>query len=272
MGEPSLQRKVMICIPSYTGSLNVNTVNSIANASIEVAPLGWQTVLVTRSGDSILPRCRDVLVSQFYWSDCSDMLFWDADISCEPGAFTRLMSHPVEMVGGVYRGRGDPPQWPLCSLYPGELGGINVQHPAGIGEVRGLGTGFLRITRAAIDRLLRHVPENHWYEDHLTAKGMKILHFFNFLFDFNQDPGMRLRSEDYAFCDLFRAAGGKVYADVQLTLHHSGSHIWTGNFQEHLNTGVAAGTMRIEGGQAPTMNTAPRVVTLVDAVEGMIAE
>lgn len=261
---PSAHRKIMICVPTYSGKLDVNTVVAIANANQEVAPLGWQTVLVTRALDSILPRCRDVMVSQFWYSDCTDMLFVDSDISWEPGAFLRLMSHPVEMVGGVYRGRGDPPQYCVCAINDGPLGNINIQYPAGIGEVRGLGTGFLRITRAAIERIIRHLPENHWYHDDVTTPGLRIHHFFNFTFDFDQDPGMRLRSEDYAFCDLFRAAGGKVWADVKLTLHHAGSATFTGNFEEHLRAGVASGKVRTEqAGASPA--------TLVDAVEAMVA-
>lgn len=263
----SLHRKIMIAIPCYSGKLDANTVVFCAGASMEASKLGWETVLTTRSGDSILPRCRDVMLSQFYYSDCTDMLFLDSDISGEPGAFVRLMNHPVEMVGGIYCGRGDPPAYTCCGIRPGE---INVDYPAGLGEVRGLGTGFLRITRAAVERLIRHLPENHWYHDDFTAKGLRIHHFFNFTFDFTQDPGMRLRSEDYAFCDLFREAGGKVYGDVEVRLHHAGMHSWTGHFGEFLRNGG--------GKDRPARDTAPGAIEaiapgvgLTQAVEQMIA-
>jgi hypothetical protein len=46
------------------------------------------------------------------------------------------------------------------------------------------------------------LPKNHWYIDTQTTPGLeRIYHLFDFTFDPAQDPGMRLRSEDYVFCD-----------------------------------------------------------------------
>ncbi len=234
-------RNVLICIPCHSGKPDYATVVSCMNASDEAAALGWRTVMMLRSGDSVLVRARDVLVSAFWESDCTDMLFVDSDISWDPGVFTKLMAHerdkygnPIEMIGGAYCGRGDPPRY-VC--VPLQNGNLDVDYPAGIAEVRGLGTGFLRITRAGVKRLIDALPEDHWYQDDMTAKGIKIFHLFDFTFDSTQDPGMRLRSEDYVLCDRFRAAGGKVWCDVELMLHHAGMQTWHGHFGDFLRSG-----------------------------------
>ncbi len=235
------RRKVLICIPCHSGRPDYATVVSCMNASDEAGHLGWETVLMLRSGDSILTRARDVLVSAFWDSDCTDMLFVDSDISWDPGVFTKIMGHerdkhgdPIEMIGGVYRGRGDPAHY-VC--VPLESGNLDVDYPAGIAQVRGVGTGFLRITRAGVKRLIDALPENYWYVDDFTAKGMKIWHLFDFTFDPKHDPGMRLRSEDYVLCDRFQAAGGKLWVDVELTLYHAGINTWKGHFGDYLRAG-----------------------------------
>lgn len=262
---PLPARKIMIGIPCGAG-LDYATSVSCANAANEAAALGWQTVQMVRQRDSILVRARDVIVSAFYASDCTDLLFVDSDIAWDPGTFTRLMQHPVEMIGGVYRARGEPPNY-VCAPLPE---GLNVEYPSGRAEVRGVGTGFLRITRAAVDRLIKALPEDHWYFDEHTAPGLKIWHLFDFTFDATQDPGMRLRSEDYVFCDRFRAAGGKVYVDVDLTLHHLGDATYTGHFGNWLRSGGNGQVTIAPRDGAPVAPPAPAGLSLVEAVQQMV--
>ena len=284
-------RKILICIPCHSGKPDYATIVSCMNASDEARARGWETVLMLRSGDSILTRARDVLVSVFWESDCTDMLFVDSDISWDPGVFTKLMSHerdkrgdPIEFIGGVYRGRGDPAHY-VC--VPLDGGNLDVDYPAGIAKVRGVGTGFLRITRAGVKRMIDALPENHWYHDDFTAKGVHIWHLFDFTFDPTQDPGMRLRSEDYVLCDRFRKAGGKVWVDVELTLHHAGAHTWKGHFGDYLRSGADGHIVQVSPNdygyqkhqQRPARDYAPEAVDaiapglgLIGAVENMIAD
>jgi hypothetical protein len=287
--RPKVARKIMIAIPAFTGKIDQATIISCQEAQDAAIRLGWEVVLVVRSGDSILPRARDVLFTMFWDSDCSDMLFVDADIAWDPGVFTKIMSHevdkhgrPIEMIGGVYCGRGNPPNYVCIPLnapgggtsldvdYQKDPGPLGAGH--GIAEVKGLGTGFLRITRTAAKRLIESLPPDHWYKDDFTAKGMKVWHLFDFTFDARQDPGMRLRGEDYVFCDRFRAAGGRLWADVELTLHHAGGERYTGHFGNFLRAG--GGGMKPPGqggGNAGPVGPPPPAagMSLADAVERM---
>jgi hypothetical protein len=231
------------------------------NACAAAAKLGWAVEQEVRGGDSILVRARDVLVSRFWESGLTDMLFVDSDISFEPETFIKIMSHPVELVGGAYRGRGDRDDYAVSPLPEG----INIHYPSGIAEVRGIATGFLRITRAAVERLIKWMPEDHWYSDEGTAPGLKIRHFFDFTFDPKEPPGMRLRGEDYVFCDRFRAAGGKVWADCEVKLHHEGRQIWTGHFGDFLRRG-GAGTKA----EPPVMLAKPQ--SLADLAEAAVKD
>lgn len=268
-GAPAVavpHRKILIGIPVHSGKPDYATMVSCANAAREAAAIGAETVLYVRAGDSILIRARDVIFSAAYASDATDLLFVDGDLAWDPGVFAKIMSHhhdkdgnEVELIGGVYCGRGgDPPEY-VCS--PLETG-LQVWYPAGLAEVRGCATGFLRITRAGMERIVRSLPEDHWYYDERTAPGLKIWHLFDFVFDPKEKPTLRLRSEDYVFCDRFRAAGGRVYVDVDLTFHHSGQHCWSGNFDKFLRAG---------GGQTAPKGE-PAGLTLVDAAKSLLTE
>lgn len=229
----AIQRKILICTPAHDGKICTGTAISLMEAHVEAARHGWSVAVSFRNGDSLLNRGRDVLLSTFWYSDCTDMLFVDSDISWPIGAFAKIMSHPVDFVGGIYRSRGDPPLY-VCNPLPG---GMQVYYPSGLAEVKGVGTGFLRLTRAAVKRLLDYTPEDHWYVDKETAPGMKVHHLFDVTFDPRKDPGMRLESEDYVFCNRYRDAGGKVYADTELTLFHTGIATFEGHFGNHLRNG-----------------------------------
>jgi hypothetical protein len=238
LGAPAVavpKRKILIAMPSGNGTPGVETQMSVTNAKIEAEQRGWETVLAQRFHDSILIRARDVLVSMFYYSDCSEMLFWDDDISCGPGVFVKIMEHDVEMVGGIYPSRGgDPPDW---VFRPPTDGTLSVSYPSGLMKVPGIATGFMRITRAGIERLLKATPPGHWYTDERYCPGLKVWHLFDFVFDPTQPPELRLRGEDYTFCERFIAAGGTVYADVDLTLGHSGRKTYSGKFGDFLRSG-----------------------------------
>jgi hypothetical protein len=269
------KRKILIAIPCHSGAPSYGTFVACANASREASAHGWETVMMLRATDSILIRARDVLVSSFWQSDCTDMLFVDSDIAWDPGVFAKIMSHhadkdgnPVELVGGAYTGRGDPPDdFVLRTLGPS----LDVQYPSGLAEVRGVATGFMRITRAAVKRLIDAAPDD-WYRDERTAPGIeKVYHLFDFVFS-REDH--LLYSEDYMFCDRFRAVGGRVFVDVDLTLHHQGQKTWTGNFGSFLRAGgntanpVAIGPQKEFKGPATVPIGAS--LSLIDAVKSMV--
>jgi hypothetical protein len=222
------RRKIFIGVPSYDGRPACLT--SIMNAGIEAQRNDWEVVVYIRAGDSILPRARDVLVTAFVNSDCSDMLMVDADISWEIGAFTRIMSHQAHFVGGVYRTRNPGLDEYVCLPFKEDI----VVGEDGLAEMQAVGCGFLRLTRIAVVSMISAQNYDNWYVDRGAPEFHKIYHLFDFTFDLSKAPEERLRSEDYVFCDRYRATGGVVYADTGLTLHHHAGIVNSGCFGEHL--------------------------------------
>jgi hypothetical protein len=247
----SPRRKVFIAIPCYSGKLPYYTHSAVSICYSEAAHLGIEIAISIRALDSMITRCRNVLLAQFLASDATELLFIDADVAFGNGVFARLMSHQVDVVAGIYPARGEPEQYPVrplegCLMYSAE-------HP-GLMEVEAVPAGFLRISRHAAERLVEAFSDD-WYEDK-TAQGLKIYNIFDFKLQ-----GREYWSEDYLFCQRWREIGGKVWIDPDLPLSHTGEKVFSGHFGDFLRRRLAEqqGGARQDAG-----------VSLIEAVEKMV--
>jgi hypothetical protein len=213
-------KKIFIAIPCGSGEMSFGIVTCLMNTADECHAMGWSTRLQIRASDSIITRCRNILATHFLTkTDCTDLMFIDDDVTWTQGAFARMFNHPVDVVGGAYPVRGDG-VFPPFVLRP--FNNVLQHDPVhGLMEVDGLPTGFLRITRKALEAVAEQ-RKDRWYED-MTAPDMKIIDFFDFEFDVERHMYF---SEDYAFCRRVREAGFKTWVDPELTLFHTGKKIF----------------------------------------------
>lgn len=212
------KKHICICIPSYTGNLSLGGIVALLESSTAAHKNGWACDLVTRSADSCIQRARSIMFSEFLErSHATDLLFIDADMGWTAEGFVRLLSHDVDIVGGAYRSRGPNEVYILRPLEHE----LMRDKATGLMEVEGVGTGFLRITRKAAERLAAAYPDD-WYTDP-TAPGMTIRNMFEFSVE-----GHKLNSEDYNFCRKARAIGLKVFVDPDQVLDHTGHTTYRG--------------------------------------------
>ena len=243
-------RSILFGVPSHSGDLSYGTFHALMSAGTEAHARGWTTDLVVRAHDFILTRARDVLLATFLTKDCTDLIMVDGDIGWDYGSISRLMDHPVDLVGGAYPGRGDPPEFVLQTFKDA----LYIQVASGLCEVAGAPTGFLRISRACAQRLTDHYAAD-WYTDERTAPGLRMVSLFQF-----QLIDHVFHSEDYVFCKKWRDIGGKVWIDTDLTLHHAGAKVFSGCFHKFLDE-----QLRAQGQAPPAAAAAPgRVPSILD--------
>lgn len=217
------RRSIVVCIPTYTGEVDYSTEMSLGRAFEECAERGWRFAKLIRARDALVTRARDVLVAQFLETDGTDLLFWDADVACRRGSFSQLMSWDVNVVAGMYREKREPESYTVRSLPDGTMAVVN-----GLMEVAAVPTGFLRLRRGAVERMVE-ARKDHWYKD-ATAGELTVHHLF-----YTPVIDHKLWSEDFALCRLWREElGGKIYVDPYLTLYHTGKTMFTGNFGAYL--------------------------------------
>ena len=220
-----MAKTVMIGIPAADAKVGILTLTSINYALMEAKSQGWNVKFSIKGNDSILPRARNVILSRFYESDATDLLFWDADISCAPGDFLKIMSWDLPFVSGAYPARAEKDIFLMKGL-----DGAEVDMNTGLVECEAVGTGFMRIRRDMIERMIEAEPDE-WATDE-TATDLKRVYW---LMNFTLNKKRRLIvGEDFGFCQKWRNLGGKVMVDTNLTLSHSGSKLYTGNLFERM--------------------------------------
>lgn len=216
-------RRLMISIPAYDGKLNIGAAFALPQLALDSKQFGFHLQLAHMSGSSIITRARNALVHQFMLSDCTDMLFIDADINFKNTDVLRLLalSGDKDVVCGAYPRRGGKTSFftDLDFTRNGE-----VIHEDGLLRVKRIGTGFMLIRRHVIERLIERHPEWRYHVDVDDSHHYAV-------FDFQATPEGYI-GEDYLFCDRVREAGMQVHLDPEVNLGHFGSQEFTGNFQK----------------------------------------
>ena len=212
-------RNIMVALPAYNGTVRVETAACLVQASRECTEMGWNFNFQLCIGDSILPRARNRFIANAIADKTiTDLVFLDHDISWGKNAFIRLMSHPVDMVAGVYPKREDPISFP-CRFLDNEP--IKLDEDKPLIEVEGVPAGFLRISTKALRVMVDHYYHLKYEENEAHNKTAWSL------FDFQQVDG-RYWGEDFVFCRRWRAMGGKVYVDPVLDFAHIGNKAFHG--------------------------------------------
>jgi hypothetical protein len=96
-------------------------------------------------------------------------------------------------------------------------------------EVRHGGTGFMLIKRGVFDHLAPHVPTFRVSSFQNPETGEYAQPEVKEYFATSIDVSGALLSEDYHFCELFRAHGGQIHAHPFIKLNHVGTYVFGGD-------------------------------------------
>jgi hypothetical protein len=209
---------VMIAIPAYTGVVHMSTMRSLMSDTIELVKRGDTFTLVDDIGNALIADSRGVIATRFWESDADCLVFVDSDVSWQAGALLKLVDAPVDLCAGVYPARRDPITYPLHYLDKPELW---ADPETGLLEVKSVATGFMKLSRACIGKMIEAYPDKHYY----TAERDKQ---FYPLFDHIFEDGYKW-GEDYSFCIRWRKIGGQVWIDPEIFMGHVGYKIFQGH-------------------------------------------
>lgn len=212
-------RKVLIGTPSYDGRIDVWFANSLMNTVKESIEKGIHVHAIYTSYDSLVQRARNSLVKLALDGGYDDLFFIDSDVEWETDWFFNLLDRPEPIVGGALVKKTDKEGYTI-KLLDKEL---KYSADRKILEVDGVGTGFLKISRFALEKLWDASDE---YESEGETNRM--------IFDIKVVNG-DLISEDYVLCNKWKSLGYKVWADPTITCNHIGIKKFKGNFKNFIN-------------------------------------
>lgn len=147
----------------------------------------------------------------FLKSGADRLIVIDTDQSFEPRDMALLLSHDVPLVAGMYVKKKPGCEFTLSPLddenpFTEDVALANLNP---LVEVARVSRGFISIHKSVFE-LMR--PTVEVIQD--TQTGTEIRDWWK--------PYPNGHSEDFAFCDRYRALGGKVYCDQRIRIGHWG--------------------------------------------------
>ena len=249
--EELRKRKLFVATPCYGGQcfgLYTKACLDLQGACIAHGiPVTFSFVF----NESLITRARNYLVDEFLRTDCTHMLFIDADIQFNPQDILALLAIDRDIIGapypkksinwsnimkGVLRNKDNK------DFNPGELDNITgdyvfnlvpgverfqIHEPV---EVMEIGTGYMMIKREVFDHYKEEFPHLNYRPDHIGQENFDGSRYIHAYFDTIIDPkSHRYLSEDYMFCQNAREIGYKVWLCPWMKTVHVGTYAFRGD-------------------------------------------
>jgi choline kinase len=211
-------RKVLIGTPSYDGRIDVWFANSLISTVKKAEKEGIFVHAIYTSYDSLIQRARNSLIKLAIDGGYDDLFFIDSDTEWEPEWFFNLLNRPEPIVGGALIKKTDKEGYTV-KLVDKKL---KYSQDKKLIEVDGVGTGFMKVSKFALDKLWE-------ISDEYTSEGEK----HRMVFDIKVENG-DLISEDYILCNKWKSLGYKVWLDPTITCNHIGIKKFKGNFENFI--------------------------------------
>ncbi|MBO9698145.1 MAG: glycosyltransferase [Sphingopyxis sp.] len=248
--------RLMVATPIYEGAQG-----TYVRAALDLAlraqamgvPVRFEFILYQPS----ITRARNMLAAMFLASDCTHLLFVDADIDFSPDDVFSMVqamdTHPeVGVLGAAYPrrmvnwrnvaravelglARDNPAE---LERYAGEFA-LHFLHPdqnfrmTDLVELSRLGTAMMLIRRAVFDGLKTALPDLVFRPDpaerHAHGVGELEPAFFCPLIE---PDTQALLSDDYAFCRRVRDAGFRIWLAPWVRTTHAGPTVFTGTLAD----------------------------------------
>jgi glycosyltransferase involved in cell wall biosynthesis len=213
-------RRVLIGTPSYDGRIDVWYANSLVGTVKMSYEKNIFIHAIYTSYDSLIQRARNSLFRLALEGGYDDLFFIDSDAEWQPEWVFRLLERPEPIIGGALVKKNDKDEGYTVKLIDKNL---KWSEDKKIIEVDGVGTGFMKISRFALQKL--------WdMSDKYTSEGEE----HRMICDIKVENG-DLISEDYIVCNKWKSLGYKVWLDPTITLNHIGTKKFKGDFQSFIN-------------------------------------
>lgn len=253
-----------ILTPCYGSMCYVNYVNCVLETVKLLNHFQIEYKIEFCRNDSLVSRARNNLVARAMSNTImTHIMFIDSDITWSPTDIIKLIIADEMIVGGIYPLKNinwnklnDLPQWKeklnnqniINKISDDQLIQNNVlQYNTNFNtkdnqisihknmiDVRHIATGFMMIRREVIECMQKAFPSTKYTDDVSFLEKHENEHAFA-LFDCGVIDD-HYYSEDWLFCQRWINLGGKIKADVTISLSHTGIYDYKGSLLVSLVT------------------------------------
>lgn len=208
-------RRVLIGTPCHDGKPEAWYMHSVIQTIKLCRERGIEIFPVLMSYDAMIQRARNDLVKLALEGGFDALFFIDADEEWESHNALSLIEYPVDVVGAAVRKKTDETE-----LYNVKAASpfMPINKKTGLWIVDAVGTGFIRLSRGAIEALWERSEE---YEDNgkicRMVFNVEVIH-------------RRLWGEDTIMCAKLKDAGFDIHLDPSFTVTHIGMKKFKGDF------------------------------------------
>ena len=264
--EALRKRGLFLATPMYGGMCAGMFAKSTADLSALCTQYGIPLQMYYLFNESLITRARNYCCDEFMRSTSEHMLFIDADIGFNPQDVIAMMAlqaqdeEKYEIIGGPYPKKCISWEKIKAAVDKGiadedanvleKFVGDYVFNPKGgqqsiaIGEpceVLEIGTGFMMVTKKAMQKFADKYPEYMYLPDHVRTEHFDGSREIMMFFQAEVDPASkRYLSEDYWFCQKAQAADIKTWFCPWMKLQHVGTYIFGGSLADLASIGAAA--------------------------------
>jgi phage terminase small subunit len=264
--EKLRERKLFVATPMYGGQCAGMFAKSCADLSAICTQYGIPLQFYFLFNESLITRARNYCCDEFMRSDAKHMMFIDSDIGFNPQDVIALMAlqaaepEKYNIIGGPYpkkciswekikvavdKGMADEDPNVLEKFVgdyvfnpKGGQSSIAIGEPC---EVLEIGTGFMMIDKAAMQKFADTYPQYLYRPDHVRTEHFDGSREIMMYFQAEVDPkSKRYLSEDYWFCQKAQEAEIRTWFCPWMKLQHVGSYIFGGSLADLATIGASA--------------------------------
>jgi hypothetical protein len=255
--------KLYILTPCYGSMCHVNYMCALIKTIETFRMFNFPLQVEFCKNDSLVSRARNNLIAKaMFDEETTHIMFIDSDIAWDPMDIFKLILSEKPLVGGIYPMKhyfwdklvpkpgdkktpvemmidrknenaylsniiSDPEmiQYNLLKYNMNYLSN-HLSITNNLAEVRQLATGFMMIQRSLLESMMAEFPATKYVDDVSFLRDEENTYAYA-LFDCGVEEGHYF-SEDWFFCHRWTKMGGKIYADVSISLVHSGIEDYRG--------------------------------------------
>ena len=227
--------KLYIATPAYGCFVCNKYLSSLLMLRVVCARHGISTAVKLLGNESLITRARNVIVAEFLRSDCTHLLFIDADINFSAESVIGMLEADKDVICGIYskkaynwdkltapnRDSREPLSQVMLDF------NINVVRETPVEKNRFVrvldgATGFMLIKKEVLVSMYEKFPELRCVND--VPSSREEIPAYVAIFETMIDTDGRYLSEDYAFCRRYQSMGGSIWCDLDCVLGHIGTY------------------------------------------------
>lgn len=215
--------KVVFATPSLSGPTQPY-IKALEDSIPLIKADGWEEAYVQEIGCPYVSHARATMTRKALDAGADVIVYLDYDLSWDPKDLLTLINTEGDVVAGTYRYKKELEDY-MGSIHEGsDLRPIVRKSDGAIRAYRVPG-GFLKVTRAAIRKIMRDHPELIYGNPENPAID---------LFNHGAHKGTWY-GEDIAFSRRWKEDGGEIWNVPNLNItHHSKDKAYPGNFHRYL--------------------------------------